>query len=85
MTDTTYICGSCESKLEICDKEDGVIIVYKCQYCDEQEAIIARMLNGKMDKLCQDRKITRRVRQLSEATVREFNLDGGSYVKIERA
>ena len=57
MTDTTYICGSCQSKLEICDKEDGVIIVYQCKYCDEQAAIIARMLNGKMETMIINRKV----------------------------
>ena len=50
-----YICNDCESKVETFEK-DGVTIVYRCAYCDEQAATIARMLNGKMDKICQDRK-----------------------------
>lgn len=55
---TTYICGSCESKLEWTDKGDGgIIIIYNCAYCAENELRLAKLCRDKVDNLIEGHRI----------------------------
>ena len=61
MTDKLYICEVCQSEMDAYEKDDYVVIVHPCAYCDEEVAKIARLCSGKVDNLIEANKESIRI------------------------
>ena len=73
---TEYKCASCLNKVETFDKNDGIVIVYNCRYCEEETAKLAMLCGDKVNAVATEGckielpRITRKV-QLPDMSLYE--------------